>query len=345
MRNKQILNGAAAVCAMLVIILDTKTAMIGAQEGINLCVQTVVPSLFPFFVLSGIINSQVLGHSVCLMRPLGRLCGIPKGSESLLVIGLIAGYPIGAQLTANAFKSGYLPKETAKRMLGFCNNAGPAFLFGMLAQLFHNAWIPWLLWFLHISTAITVGCILPGRTNETCKIADTKPLTLQQSLQSAIRAMAGVCGWVIVFRIILTFCGRWFLWLLPINLQILFSGLLELSNGCLQIRNISSEGLRFVLSSTILASGGLCVGMQTASVTGDLGTGWYFPGKILQCLLSASVSCFIQPLIFSDADVYFMRPSAFFVLIMITAFYIYFIRRKKGWNLRKKYCIIKPNIP
>ena len=59
-KGKRIIWGLVAGCAMLVIILDTRTAILSAQSGLQLCIKTVIPSLYPFFILSGIINSSLL---------------------------------------------------------------------------------------------------------------------------------------------------------------------------------------------------------------------------------------------------------------------------------------------
>ena len=79
---RQIWTGIAAFTAMLVLILDTKTAIAGAREGITLCLVTAIPSLFPFFVLSGLINSCFVGKPIPALRPLGRLCGVQEGGLS-----------------------------------------------------------------------------------------------------------------------------------------------------------------------------------------------------------------------------------------------------------------------
>ena len=64
MKNRRLLiRGIVAACAMLVMILDTRTAIMSAHEWVALCVRIVVPSLFPFFVLSGVINSCLLGQA------------------------------------------------------------------------------------------------------------------------------------------------------------------------------------------------------------------------------------------------------------------------------------------
>ncbi len=332
MKNKKrAVSGALAACAMFIIILDTKTALSGAKEGLWLCIQTVIPSLFPFFILSGLVNSSILGESIGLLRPLGKLCKIPKGSESLLLLGFIAGYPVGAQLIEQSYRDGKLSKHTASRMLGFCSNAGPAFLFGMIAPLFSDSAIPWVLWGIHIASALIVGMALPGGEEiKDCPLKSADTLTVTQAVQNALKVMAGVCGWVVIFRILICFCQRWFLWCFPLEAQVLFSGLLELSNGCVLLQKLPAEGTRFVLASLMLAFGGLCVGMQTLSVTQNLGSGYYFPGKALQALLSLILSILLQHILFSPTEIFKIPVLLLIITVFLTALGIYLIRRKKG---------------
>lgn len=330
MKNRStLIRGIAAACAMLVIIFDTRTAIISAREGVLLCLKTLIPSLFPFFVLSGVINSSLLGQNFRLLQPLGRICKVPKGAESLLVLGFLAGYPIGAQVITHAYTEGKLSKSTALRMLGFCNNAGPAFLFGMLSPLFTSVKTVWILWSIHILSALITGCLLPSCETKATHITPSAGISLPESLQKAIKTTAGVCGWVILFRVVLGFCNRWFLWMFPASVQILLSGFLELSNGCILLHNISGEGERFILAGVMLALGGLCVGMQTISVTEGLGTGWYFPGKVFQSALTLLLSITVQPVLFRQSEavippLYITVGLLFFLLV-----FMFVLRRKK----------------
>ena len=329
MKNrKQLLRGVIAACAMLVIILDTRTAVASAREGLVLCVQTIIPSLFPFFVLSSVINSCILGQNFRLLQPFRRICNIPMGTESLLLLGFLAGYPIGAQLITRAYKEGALSKSTARRMLGFCNNAGPAFLFGMIAPLFSRVKTIWVLWGIHILSALITGYILPSNYNKPAQISGSAGISFAEALQIAIKATSSICGWVILFRILLGFCNRWFLWLFPASVQVLFSGFVELANGCVKLQNISNEGMRFLLAGIMLSFGGLCVGMQTATVTDDLGTGWYFPGKVLQTALTVMFSLLIQPTLFANSDIICFSPLGFLGLIFCILLYMFILRRK-----------------
>lgn len=305
---RQIWTGIAAFAAMLVLILDTKTAIAGAREGITLCLFTVIPSLFPFFVLSGLISSCFVGKPIPALRPLGRLCGVPNGAESLLLLGLIGGYPIGAQGVYQAYKSGQLRRADADRMLGFCNNAGPAFIFGMASALFAVPTAPLALFLIHGMSAILTGMLLPKKASAACQIVPAQALTVPQALERGVRTMGNVCGWVVLFRVILTFSQRWFLWLLPPEAQTLLSGILELSNGCVALQAIPLQGTRFLLCTCFLSLGGLCVATQTASVVKDLGMGMYFPGKLLQTAISFLLAAPLQYVLFPRDQVLAVSP-------------------------------------
>ena len=160
--QRRLWTGTLCGIAFLVLILDAKTALQGAYEGLNLCIQAVIPSLFPFFVLSVILTNALIGRRFPILWAVRRFCGMPDGSESLLVVGLLGGYPTGAQAVAQAYQTGRLERQDALRLLGFCSNAGPAFLFGMIAPAFGNLKIAWCLWAVHIASALLTGFLLPG---------------------------------------------------------------------------------------------------------------------------------------------------------------------------------------
>lgn len=328
-KQTKIIYGILSCMIMLIIIFNGRNAVRSIAEGIDLCLKTVVPALFPFFILSGILNSCFLGQRLPFMDPVRKLCRIPAGAESILFIGLISGYPIGAQLVADACSAGTLSKENAKRMLGFCSNAGPAFLFGMLAAAFSKPIVSWVLWAIHIVSALITGWLLPGGTTDKCTLQEKETVTIAKSLHSAIKNMATVCGWVILFRLMLDFFNKWFLSLLPVEFQVLISGFVELSNGCILLQQVQNEGARFILASAMLAFGGFCVAMQTISVTANLGTEYYFPGKLLQMLISVTIGCIIQPLLFQNGDIIYISNIYLLILMIITATTVYLLRRKK----------------
>lgn len=306
-----------AALGMLILILDGKTALHGAREALELCLNTVIPGLFPFFVLSPVLVGSLRGD---WLRPIGKLCRIPEGAESLLLVGFLGGYPTGAQCIANCCRNGTLEKQQAQRLLGFCSNAGPSFIFGILGSVFQDFRVPWLLWAIHILSALSAGILLPPAPETKNRPISIPPVTLKDSLDKAIRSMAAVCGWVVLFRILISFLERYLLWMIPSGIGIVMTGLLELTNGCCGLVEIQQEGLRFLLCSLFLSFGGLCVTMQTISVTEGLSIRVYLQGKAIQTAFSLCFAGLLQMLL-SDS-----LPVAAAIYMTIPALLVTFSR-------------------
>ncbi len=299
-QNKNLGTMLFLLIGIFVVILDTKTALTGANEGLEICIKSVIPSLFPFLVLTSCLNSHLAGIHIRWLDGLNHLLGIPIGAETALVLGLLGGYPVGAQCVTQLYRDGCVSERTAKRMLGFCNNAGPAFIFGMTGLLFSNPWIPWLLWLLQIISALMVGFLLPDKMSTSCHTNRQKSMHLSHAVENGVRVISLICGWVILFRICIAFLRHWFLWMFSREIQIIVIGILELANGCYELQHITNEGLRFLLCSCLLSFGGISVLMQTGSVCGSLNTGSYIFGKVIQCTICMTISYWLQYFLFSN---------------------------------------------
>lgn len=299
MKHNRKLAMLGAAVGIFLLIIDGQTALTGASEGIELCMRTVIPSLFPFFVLSSVLTSSLLGTSIGFLSPILEWIGVPRGAESLLLTGFLGGYPVGAQNVSSANHSGVLSKSTAERMLAFCNNAGPSFLFGMIGPVFPNRWMVWALWGIHIFGALCAALIIPSMDEKDIRMDNRNAMNLSGAVTSSIRVMGTVCGWIVLFRVVIAFMNRWFLWLLPTVFQVCVTGFLELANGCCSLTLIDDVNLRFVICSGMLALGGICVTMQTVSVAQGLSLRNYFLGKLIQTafsLFAAILLCYADTL-------------------------------------------------
>ena len=133
--------------------------------------------------------------------------------------------------------------------------------------------------------------------------------------------MAMICSWVIVFRIMITLMDRWLLWCLTNELQLIITGLLELTNGCCRLQEIHSTALRFMIFSLFLSFGGLCVTMQTAGVIDSMGgvlTG-YLPAKITQAAISLIISSLLMIAVYPNEPR--IRPSFLFAAVIVIISY------------------------
>ena len=294
MTNRKMMRLFLSSSGLLALILDSRTGFTAAKEGVNLCIMTLIPSMFPFFIFSILLTGSLAGQTIRVLHPVSKLCGIPQGTESYLVMGLLGGYPVGAQNVITAFHQGVLSQEDARRMTVFCNNAGPAFLFGYLGTLFDNPIYPWIIWGIHITSALIVGCILPGGTVKPFRSLTYRSISLSQALNQALKVMGQVCGWVILCRVLIGFLDRWLFWAIPEPISIMLTGLLELSNGCSMLAKLPKDSLRMVMASAFLGFGGICVLLQTFSIADSVAIPLYMPGKILQGCISFCLAYLVQ---------------------------------------------------
>ncbi len=317
---------------LLLLILDAKTALQGAKEGISLCLYTVIPSLFPLLIISLLLNSTVIGRKIPIFNKICRFCSIPSGGESLLAIGLLGGYPVGAQCIYKTFKEHKISKDTAHRMLGFCSNAGPSFIFGMCSGLFGRGCIIWILWLIHILSSLISGALLPGKKETRDIKIDTNTMPFRDALNKAVYILVEICSWIVAFRILISILARWVFFLLPNYLITIVTGVLELSNGCIALYQIDNEFVRFILISAFLSLGGFCVLMQTLSAVKELGLGMYVPGKLLQTAFSLLLSTAFTYLLFESSPFLTIMRLLCFALscVILLTVAIYFNFTKKG---------------
>ena len=101
-RMRDAMLGLALLCATLALMLYPQPAMEAARSGLRLCYNVIIPSLFPFFVLSSLVVELGLAGYLGrllegLMRPLFRVGG---ACASAVALGFIGGYPVGVVLSS-----------------------------------------------------------------------------------------------------------------------------------------------------------------------------------------------------------------------------------------------------
>lgn len=295
MKYKRATRFVMLIAITVLLIINHKDTSFAAAEGIDLCIKVVIPSLFPLMFLTSILAHAQIRGSIPLLNRLG----LSPGVHSLFLLGLISGYPVGAELVQDAYAEKRISKSAAQRMLSFCNNPGPSFIFGILSPLFCSKIVPFSLWVIIILSSILTAYILPGKTTGHAASKNVRTASASQVLTKCIRSMGIICGWVILFRILYFYLGRYVLCNLPDTLTIILTGLGELTNGCLALRGINNEAVRFIVCSAFLSFGGVCVTMQTAAVAKDMDMRTYLRGKLLQTVIACTLALLLSIVIFS----------------------------------------------
>ena len=331
-QSRDLLLGAMLVLAALALVLWPREAMDSVKAGLKLCGNVIVPSLFPFFVLSSLVvelgMSRYLGRLMQpLMVPLFRVNG---ACASALALGVIGGYPVGARTAIALYESGQCSRTEAERLLAFCNNSGPAFILGVVgAGVFGSGTMGLLLYLTHVLASLCVGLLFrfyhpgegPRSHRETGAQFQTARFSLAftRSVTGAAQSSLNICAFVLLFAVVirlLTLAG--ILDLLAAGLAALFSplgftqewarrlltGLLEISSGVSSLSGGSLTG-RMSMAAFMLGWAGLSVHCQVLSFLGDSGLsmGTYFVGKLLHGLFAAALLSVLTRLIPLDAPV------------------------------------------
>ena len=145
---------------VLALLFNAEQSFEAALQGIQLCINVVFPSLFPFFVTTDLLTSLGLVHAVSIiLEPIMRpVFNVPGSGAFPFAMGIISGYPVGAKATVNLRENHLCTRAEGERLLAFCNNAGPLFILGAIAVgMFHNPLIGSLLYLTHFLASITVG--------------------------------------------------------------------------------------------------------------------------------------------------------------------------------------------
>lgn len=267
-----------------------------AGEALALCGRSVVPSLFPFLVLSILLVSLGFGELLSpylagLMTPLFRL---PGCAGSALLLGLAGGYPIGAQTAARLYQEGALTRGEAERLLTFCNNSNPVFLISVLGSgTFGSVRVGVWLWLIHILSALLTGLGFRGRGESTAHQSVTRGTAfhsasfftaLVEAVRSGAAGMLSVCAFVIFFYVLAAPLAA-----LGDRLGPLLVGLTELFS---LTPLLTADRFGLALAAGCAGWGGVSVLCQTAAVLEGSGLRLRgcLAGKALQGALSAALA-------------------------------------------------------
>lgn len=310
----------ALLTAMVLLILDSRCAADSAREALSLCARALIPSLFPLFVLGGLL---VPGLSGLRIPGLSRILGFPGG---FFLLGCLGGYPLGAACIAQSVERNELSKTDAGRMTGLCSLCGPGFLFGVVGGILSLREAA-LIFVLQLEAALLTAAFWPGGCKAGC-LPSPQSVSFPDAVSRAVNAILSVCAWVTLAAVAAGFLRRWVFPFLPGGMAVVLTGLLELTNGIFAARRMPYEA-QFVLCGLFCSFGGISVLLQIAGLSKGLGMGQCIAQKALHGLLTTLLS-----LLYLRAGAWslLLIPAVLFVKIAveIPGNMVYNVPRKEG---------------
>ena len=212
--------------------------------SISIWKDNLFPTLFPFFVVSNLLMHygfvDVIGS--ILSYPMQKIFHLPGETGFVLAASLFSGFPSGAKYTKDLVNQNRITSEEGARLLTFTHYSNPLFILGMIGSvLLNNANVAILILISHISAGLLVGFLFNYKyrfnnvvlSNNVVSKNDEKIKSfgelLTTSIFDSLNTMFLLLGVVTIFLIVSSFINQ--LIALPPILKVLFSGMLEMTQG------------------------------------------------------------------------------------------------------------------
>ena len=302
---RKIIYGLCISLILGFLFLCPSLALAASRQGLQIWFETLLPTLLPFLILSGfLVRANLADSLVAFISPvLKKIFHISSYGCYAILIGFLCGFPMGAKVLSDLVKAGKIEHIEAQYLLGFCNNASPAFVITFLVteQLGKPSMIvPTLL--LVYGMPILWGMIQNPfyrkklrhtqiqnlRTLEKAPMVQINFELIDACILDSVITITKLGGYIIMFSIIakMTTCIPF----MTNTVKACVTGVTELTNGIPLIANAYPFPMSYLILIPITCFGGLSALAQTESVikSAHLSLSKYFISKICICILAAS---------------------------------------------------------
>ena len=267
----------------------------GVTEGLQICFYVILPSLFPFMVLSTyIIKSNVFAFSYKFLAPISRiLLRQPACAVPVIIMSMIGGFPVGIKMVNNLLNDGAITQNQAQRLCLFCMNGGPAFIITAVGINMLGSTRAGVIMFVSLcisSLILGVFTRFLGDKNELRQRQEIQSTlsSLSSAVSDALQSVLGICAWVVIFSAI-TSCLN-----VCIKNESIFtavSSFLEVTKGCVTL----AGKMPIPVITAMIAFGGICVHCQVMANLKNCGLKY---SHFLVCrVLNGAIASFISYLL------------------------------------------------
>ncbi len=308
---------------LVLLTIYPRESLNAAGDGINLWIFVVMPSLFPFFIISDLLISLKVPENIArLFTPIAKFLFNTSGYGAyVFIMSIFSGYPSGAKITSDLVVSGKISSREGQKILTFSSTSGPLFIIGAVgAGMLKSTQAGYIIFISHILGAIINGILLKHFNKNKYPLNEITNKTLllnrnsstgnimSNAIVNSLYTSGFIGGYIILFSVIITLLDKVTFFssitniismLLPNNISwfpgILLKTSLEISNGSKIISSLPTEfDLKLILISFIIAFSGFSIVGQVASIINKtkINLGAYILGKLSHGVIS-SFLCYV----------------------------------------------------
>lgn len=276
---KKICYGISITAILLFLFLYPSQALTASRTGLHLWFDTLLPTLLPFMILSGIlIRADLVRPLVALLSPFfQKTLMLSPGGTYALFMGFLCGCPMGAKTVSDLLARGQLTLPEAQYLLGFCNNISPSFIITFLVteQLGRPALMLPSLVILYGSPLFYGILTNPSYRRASSGQAVSLPEEVKPLKEPLCFGMVDVCildgvitivrvgGYIMLFALL---AGVLQVLPIPLKGKALLTAMAEITNGIPALIKAFPYPASFLLLMCLTAFGGLSAIVQTDSV-------------------------------------------------------------------------------
>lgn len=278
----------------------------GVTEGLQICFYVILPSLFPFMVLSTyIIKSNVFYFTYKFLAPVSRvLFRQPACAVPVILMSMIGGFPVGIKMVNNLLNDGAITEKQAQRLCLFCMNGGPAFVITAVGVNMLGSTRAGVIMFASLCISSLMLGIFTRFLGDKSELKERREMqstlsSLSSAVSDALQSVLGICAWVVIFSAI-TSCLK--NCIENESIYTAFSSFLEVTKGCVQL----AGKMPIPVITAMIGFGGICVHCQVMANLKNCGLKYshFFVCRVLNGAVASFISYLLLLVFPVDVDVF-----------------------------------------
>ena len=246
-------------------------------QGFIMWAECVLPSLFPFMVITLIMIKSGFAEKASLpLKKVTGLFNLPPAAAVCLLISICSGYPAGSKCLLEFYENGSLSKKDMKKLSVLCSTSGPLFIIGSVGvRMFGNKNAGWKMLLAHFLSvlviALGIALFSKREKREEIRRAPATNNLLYDSFYGAVISVAVAGGFIAFFSVTARIFSDFGFLIVFEKFICLFTneqaasalslGFIEATIGCREL-SVSGSKLALPFAGFLITFGGVSILLQ-----------------------------------------------------------------------------------